>query len=304
MPTSRRRSRVYEGTYTNPSGGPVPSRVFEFSKQGALLRSWTVAGQIARRGARRPGGDQRLARPPRPARQGARPRPAARTPAPGASATYATFPAAATPNYAAWGKGGALYVSDYLHPIALAGPARRRRRRAVARGPALDGAEFGSTGLELTADRRHLLLATQSSAGGGDGNPATGKLYEIAIGADGAPGEITTVWESRLLDAPDGFALAAAAASTSASCSRTRSPCSSPDGASSSGSPATRCSATNGTSVPFDNPSSVAFLGRRIVVANQSFLQRRPRPPGDPRRLVGEPGPPEFIPRRAGRRRH
>ncbi len=37
--------RVYAGTYTNPNGDTVPSRVFEYSPGGDLLRSYTVAGQ-------------------------------------------------------------------------------------------------------------------------------------------------------------------------------------------------------------------------------------------------------------------
>ncbi len=37
--------RIYEGTYDNPSGDTVPSRVFEYLADGTLLRSWTVQGQ-------------------------------------------------------------------------------------------------------------------------------------------------------------------------------------------------------------------------------------------------------------------
>ena len=37
--------RVYEGTYTNPNGDTVPSRVFEYEENGTFLRSWTVRGQ-------------------------------------------------------------------------------------------------------------------------------------------------------------------------------------------------------------------------------------------------------------------
>ena len=37
--------RIYEGTYDNPSGDHVPSRVLEYTGEGTLLRSWTVSGQ-------------------------------------------------------------------------------------------------------------------------------------------------------------------------------------------------------------------------------------------------------------------
>ncbi len=74
-------------------------------------------------------------------------------------------------------------------------PAARRRR------------EFGTTGIVLTADRTHLLVAQQSSAGLGARNPSTGKLYRIEIGADGKPGTFEQLWESGPADGPDGFAI-------------------------------------------------------------------------------------------------
>lgn len=39
------QGRFYAGTYDNPSGDTVPSRVFEWDGAGTLLRSWTVRGQ-------------------------------------------------------------------------------------------------------------------------------------------------------------------------------------------------------------------------------------------------------------------
>ena len=32
--------RIYEGSYDNPAGDSVPSRVLEYTGHGALLRSW------------------------------------------------------------------------------------------------------------------------------------------------------------------------------------------------------------------------------------------------------------------------
>ena len=37
--------RVYEGTYANPQGDALPSRVFQYSAGGVPLRSYTVPGQ-------------------------------------------------------------------------------------------------------------------------------------------------------------------------------------------------------------------------------------------------------------------
>ena len=38
-------NHIFEGTYSNPSGDSVPSRVLEYTTGGELLNSWTVAGQ-------------------------------------------------------------------------------------------------------------------------------------------------------------------------------------------------------------------------------------------------------------------
>jgi hypothetical protein len=54
-----------------------------------------------------------------------------------------------------------------------------------------------------------MLVAQGSSAGGGGGNPTTGKLYSVALGADWSPGPLRQMWESHPADAPDGIALAA-----------------------------------------------------------------------------------------------
>jgi hypothetical protein len=37
--------RTYAGTYTNPAGDTVPSRILEWSSDGTLLGSWTMPGQ-------------------------------------------------------------------------------------------------------------------------------------------------------------------------------------------------------------------------------------------------------------------
>ncbi len=37
--------RIYAGTYESSAGADVPSRLFEYTRRGELLRSWTIAGQ-------------------------------------------------------------------------------------------------------------------------------------------------------------------------------------------------------------------------------------------------------------------
>jgi hypothetical protein len=36
--------RIYEGTYDNPTGDTMPSRVLEYDGDGTLLRSWMMVG--------------------------------------------------------------------------------------------------------------------------------------------------------------------------------------------------------------------------------------------------------------------
>ena len=37
--------RIYVGTYENPAGDTLPSRVLEFGPDGSLGRSWVISGQ-------------------------------------------------------------------------------------------------------------------------------------------------------------------------------------------------------------------------------------------------------------------
>ena len=117
----------------------------------------------------------------------------------------------------------------------------------------------------------HTLLFDQASNGGlGTLTPTTGKLYTVAIGA-GGPGPLSQIWESGPGDAPDGCALASsgdiyiALVGTSNQIVEVNR----------SGQEIARFgqqfTGTNNSSVPFDSPSGVAFLGTRLIIANQSY---------------------------------
>ncbi len=294
--------RVYEGTYTNPSGDPMPSRVFEYDRHGALLRSWTISGQnlAEDHGVQVATSDARgrlILLDKSPARV------LALNPRTGRQRLYATFPGEALPNYAAWGPRGELYVTDYIHGVLWRVPPHGGEAKVWLDDPRLDGAEFGTTGIVLTGDRDRLLVAQQSSAGGGDGNPTTGKIYEIAIGADRKPGEITTVWESEPFDGPDGFWVGQSGRLYVTLLVANQIAIVGADGVEEERFPTAAGGGDNGSAVPFDNPSSAMFLGRRLIVANQAFIS------GDPAHMaildtwIGERGIPEFIPKRAGPRR-
>ena len=287
--------RVYEGTYTNPNGDTLPSRVFEYEGDGTLLRSWTVQGQSLAEPhgvqVATSDGDGRLVlldkAPPRALLLDRRT---------GEQTAYASFPAGSIPNFAAWGPDGSLYVTDYGAPILWRVPPGGGEPQRWLEDPRLDGGEFGTTGIALMADRATLLVGQQSEAGGAAGNPSTGRLWEVPIGGDGKPGPMRQLWESMPVDGPDGFAIARSGAVYVALLAANQIAVVGPDGAERERFPQAPGGGDNGSTVPFDSPSSVRFLGTRLMVANQSYFS------GDATHHAildvesGEEGLPELIP--------
>jgi sugar lactone lactonase YvrE len=284
--------RVYEGTYTNPGGDSVPSRVFEFSGEGALLRSWTIRGQdlsgdhgvqVATMDAKR-----RLLlldkAPPRVVRLNRNS---------GRQTVYARFPDGAIPNFGAWGPDRSLYVTDYEGATIWRVPPGGGKPEVWLKDAALDGGPFGLTGIRLAADRRTLVVAMQSQAGLGGGLPTNGRLITIPIRPDGKPGPIGQLWESQPFDGPDGFAIARSGRIYISLLLANAIAVVNPDGS----------EETRATSPLFDNPSSVAFLGTRLMVANQSYVN------GDAAKQAildveaGERGLRELLPKKKKKRR-
>jgi sugar lactone lactonase YvrE len=272
--------RVYEGTYINPNAGAMPSRIFEFDgRDGTLRRSWSVpgqnlSGQQAVQVTTSDAGGDLVILDNAPARVLKLDRTT------GEFRVYSTFAdveggAAPRPNYGAWGPDGSLYVTDYGQGLIWRVPPGGGPAVVWLRSAKLEGsAEFGTTGLALAADRRTLLVAQGSSAvGNGELNPATGKIYRVPIDPAGRPGAVTKLWESVAGDLPDGFAIAASG--------RLYVPLVglpaqlaviAPDGREIERFPRAPGGGDNGSPVPFDSPSSVRFLGTRLIVANQSAL--------------------------------
>jgi sugar lactone lactonase YvrE len=315
--------RIYEGTYENPTGGAKPSLVREYTGSGTLLRTWRVPGQdlSGGQGVQVATSDTRgrlvlLDRDParvlllnkRRDTQATRFRTYARfrdlapcapgSSGPNCSPTLSDDPP--VPNYAAWGPGGALYVTDYLQAVIWRVPPGGGKPKVWLADSRLDGNEFGTTGIVLKPDHRTLLVMQQSSAGGGDGNPTTGKLYSVRIGH---PSGMRPVWESGPVDGPDGFWIARSGRIYAALAGSNQIAVIGRDGKDLGRFPATPGTGSNGSAVPFDTPSSVMFKGTRLIVANQAFFG------GDPTHQAildvesRERGMPEFIPRRAGLQR-
>jgi len=312
-----RNGRVYAGTYTNPQGDSQRSRVFEWSRGGTLLRSWTVPGQhlsqdhgvqVANADAHgrlvllekstssvmtlniRTGHFRTWATLPdlptcSPGATGS-----------GCSPNGVDYPA--IPNYATWGPGGALYVSDYGQAVIWKIPRGSVRPRVWFASAQLDGSEFGTAGLVYRPGRRDLLISQQSPATDGT-VPTDGKLYRLPIRSSGRPGRLSTLWTSSPGDLPDGFGIARSGHVYVANAGLSNQLVElGPGGREIARFPQVPGTGENGSAIPFDTPSSATFLGSRVLVANQSFF-------GDTSHHavldveVGEPGRAPYLPRSA-----
>lgn len=287
--------RVYAGTYSNPAGDTMRSRVFEYTSGGTLLRSWTVPGQDLTK----PRGVQVAATDARGRLvllEKSRARVLTLDVRTGRFVAQATIPdlpggGHPIPNYATWGPGGALFVSDYGQAVVWRIPAAGGTPRAWFRSPKLEGvAGFGTTGIVFEPATRSFLISQQTS-----GDPLDlfrGHLYRLKVRADGTPGALSTVWTAGgPLDLPDGFGIARSGNIYLALLGANKLVKLSPGGK-----VLARWSAT-GSAVPFDSPSNATFLGTRVLVANQSAIL------GDASHHVildvevGERGAPVVVPR-------
>jgi streptogramin lyase len=309
---------VYEGTYDNPAGDSVPSRVFQYTGDGTLLHSWTVQGQdlskphgvqVAANDAQgrvllldktsgriirldpQTGAQTLYSQVPDLPTCGA-----AAAPPGGAPCSPALVDLAPMPDYAAWGPDGSLYVTDYQQAVIWRIPPGGGHATEWLADRRLDGGPFGTACIALEPDRHTLLFDQASNGGLGTLTPATGKLYTVPIQADGKPGPLTQIWESGPGDAPDGCAVAASGdvylALVGASNQIVE--------LSPSGQQIARFgqqyTGANNSSVPFDSPSGVAFLGTRLIIANQSYLAGSRANQALLALETGEPGAPVFVP--------
>ena len=307
--------RVYAGTYTNPQGDSTPSLVREWSRDGTLQRTWSVPGQDLSQDH-----GVQVATQDRRGRLVLLEKSTARVmtlnPRNGRFRTWAKLPdlptcssgeepcspnvsdSPAIPNFATWGRRGALYVTDYGQAVIWKISRHRQVPRPWFTSEQLDGTDFGTTGIVYRPGKRDLLIAQQSTATDGTA-PTNGKLYRLPVRRSGKPGTLRTEWTSLPTDLPDGFGIARSGRIYIANAGLTnqlvvlnrkfeevdRFP-DSPGGG------------ENGSPIPFDTPSSATFLGRRVMVANQSYFGTT-----DHHAIldvyVGERGRPPFLPRRA-----
>jgi sugar lactone lactonase YvrE len=307
---------IYAGTFTNAMGSDTgPSKVFAYAPDGQLKREYTITGQTAgnSNGVQVAAIDAKgrlYLLDQHPARV------LILDPATGKQTTYGTFkdvpsclPGAAgdcsattsdnppEPDYAAWGTGGALYVTDYTQALVWRVPPGGGEAKIWLTDPLFDGAQFGPAGIVLMPDHKTLMISTSAGGVATAGDPTTGKLYTVPIQADGKPGTLKKLWESGPREGPDGFALAASGDVYLALVGPGANQLVeiAPDGKEVARAPADPTT-NSGMEVPFDSPSSVQFDGQRMIVTNDSYFS------GDQTHMVlfdvfaGEPGEPVFVP--------
>src|SRR4051812_21620226 len=307
---------IYVGSFENPAGDSLPSKVFALAPDGRLVRSYTVPGQdlAAEHGVQVAAIDadgllylldQHPARiltlDPRTGRFGYY---GAFHDVPTCKASGRAGDCSATlldnepePDYGAWGTDGSLYVTDYTQGLIWRLPPGGGNAEVWLTDPVIDGGLFGPAGLVLLPDHRTLLFSTGTNGPTTIGsNPTAGGLYRVTIGPNGKPTGLTKLWQSGPREAPDGFAVSAAgnvyltlvgpAANQIVELSA--------HGDELARYPSPLQNLT--MSVPFDEPSSAQFAGQSLIVTNQSYLA------GDTSHMAllevytGEAGMPIYVP--------
>ncbi|WP_121257861.1 SMP-30/gluconolactonase/LRE family protein [Nocardioides ferulae] len=287
--------RVYAGTYVNSQATGVPSRVFEWTGDGTLLRSWPMPGQV-RDGEH----GVQVAHQTRSGRlvllETSKPRVLTLDVRTGRFRTLARFPDGAVPNYATWGPGGALYVTDYAAGV-IWRVGRDREPERWFTSPALEGVlGLGTTGIGFRRGSRDLLITQQTTTA----TPTRGHLSSLPVNADGSPGELRTLWTSAPGDLPDGFGIGrsgriyVAMAGLSAQLVEL-----SADGEELGRFPETPLTGDNGSPIPFDTACSATFHGTRVLVANQSAVLGDASHQAILAVEVGERGRAAYLPRPA-----
>ncbi len=299
---------TYVATHQDAGGGPGgPSHIFGYNGSGKIVKDITITGQDAPQGLTNMAQDSRgvlYALDRHPARV------IAVDPRTGAQRTYATFadvppcgPAgpdgncSATqsdlPAYAddlAFAPDGSLLVTDISQALIWRIPRGGGTPVVWKTDPQLESI-FGTCGIKFAGPT--TLVVGQCLYGVTDPSQMAtgyGRIYTMGIGAGGRPGALHTIWQGQPGEAPDGFALGASG--------RIYVPLALGNALlvlSPGGRELTRVT-SSGSSIPWDNPASVAFRGTHALVTNQAFLSGVAADSAVMDVNVGEPGMPLYRP--------
>ncbi len=303
-----------------PGGRRRRSKVFAYDRAGRLQREYPITGQDLEEpfyglvGMAFDGGGLLYAAdiaPPRIIRLDPRTGvqrtyasfedvPPCRTAPPGRQCSATEIDMAPLPDYPVFARDGTMYVTDLNQALIWRVPAGGGRGEVWFTDPGLETL-FGPNGIQFQADGRTLLFVLSTFSNPLSPVQRSSGLYELPVRADGGPGELRQLWEAGMADVPDGFALGrsgrayVALAGTSGNSIAVISP----QGQEITRAPASE-SENQAMEVPFDQPASVAFLGRRLLVTNQSTFARNEASYAVLDVLAGEQGLPLFRPRLPG----
>jgi sugar lactone lactonase YvrE len=280
------RRRVFVGTNQQGKGeADVPSRVFAYSRQGRLLRSI----ELRRQDLSDDHGIQGLAFDARgrlyALDRSATPRVVRIDLRTGRQRDYATFrdvrpctepdergcsatvtDGEPTPDYPAFDRRGRLYVTDLEQALIWRIPKDGGKARVWLTDPSLENV-FGPNGIQFVSPRTILFACTATSPSTGD--PTSGALFKVRVRRDGSAGPLRLFWRSKPFDGPDGFAVARSGRVYVALAGANQILVLSRRGEERARVPATPLD-NSMMEVPFDGPASAAFLGRRLLVTNQT----------------------------------
>jgi hypothetical protein len=318
-----RRGRVYVGTNQLGRGdADAPSKIFAYSRFGEFLREYVIEGQDLGEDH----GIQGLAFNKKWRRlfaldRAADPRVIVLNPRTGKQRTYAHFPdvppcstvpagtecsatisnAAAEPDYAAFGPGGALYVTDIEQALIWRVPPGGGSAHVWLTDPRLESV-FGPNGIQFM-DPNTMLLAVTSTFPSPADPPASGALFEIPlIGRGKRAGELELFWRSGPADGPDGFAIGRSGTVYLALAGASQIAVISPNGNELARIPPNPIE-NQQQEIPVDGPGSLAFLGRRVLVSNHSPIAGNPSSWAILDLYAGERGLPLYQPRTSPRKR-
>ncbi|WP_309650197.1 hypothetical protein [Nocardioides sp.] len=289
-----RNSRVYAGTYVDSSGRKA-SKVFEWTAGGTLQRSWPLPQRLQVRDGSH---GVQVAHQTRDGRlvllETSRSAVLTLDVRTGRFRTIARLPRGAVPNYATWGPGGALYVTDYGDGVIW----KVTRGGVVTewfRSTDLDGVEFGTTGIVYRPQKRDFLISQQTSQTAGP--PTNGHLFRLGTRSGGRPGTLSTLWTSQPGELPDGFGIGRSGHIYIAMAGLTAQLVElSASGRELDRFPDAPFTGENGSKIPFDTPCSATFSGTKVLVANQSAVQGDPSHQAILAVEVGERGRAPHLP--------
>jgi sugar lactone lactonase YvrE len=174
--------------------------------------------------------------------------------------------AAAVPDYPAFDRRGRLYVTDLEQALIWRIPKGGGRPRVWLTDAQLESI-FGPNGIQFISPRTILFASTAMSPATGD--PTSGGLFKVRVRRDGRPGRLQPFWSSRPFDGPDGLAVGRSGRVYVALAGANQILVLSPRGAELARVPATPLE-NQMLDVPLDGPASLAFLGRRLLMTNQT----------------------------------